>query len=309
MNQTSIEPEDEYSKFLETWEPSPALKWATTSLNINDEYTYSRIAAIGTESDSIDRPEYKPGIKKITPDENKYRNLDFFVESQKEWSSFFRERLINEGISEIKVITFINAFAKTWTDGNKLRNFSEEMLSIKASIKHHDLFYYGKNIQEFVIHDVSEDIEPLFTVEEMSIVFKTNSNLLEVYLGNYLAELKDPHFPSINNLVVRRGIFMGTPPNDYRKELHYLSSYSLGLTAAEQFAVTFTPATKGNGKGTIFGAPFPAIQERVVAFAPFITNMDLNQLEIVLPPPIKKTKLQFEGEYEGISEYVFDSFI
>lgn len=73
----------------------------------------------------------------------------------------------------------------------------------------------------------------------------------------------------------------------------------------EQFAQTYTPLTQGNGIPSIFSAPLPAIQERVVAFAPFVDGMDLSQLEFVVAPPVERTPLQDGGEHGGIREFSF----
>jgi len=83
---------------------------------------------------------------------------------------------------------------------------------------------------------------------------------------------------------------------EVRTELHYLSSYSIALTPVEQFAQTWTDATRDAGVPSIFSAPLPAIQNRVVAFAPFIEDMDLRQLELVVAPPIEPTPLRRLGE-------------
>jgi len=49
----------------------------------------------------------------------------------------------------------------------------------------------------------------------------------------------------------------------------------------------------------------PAIQERVVAFAPFVDGMDLSQLEFVVAPPVERTPLRDHGEHGGIREFSF----
>ena len=56
---------------------------------------------------------------------------------------------------------------------------------------------------------------------------------------------------------------------------------------------------------SIFSAPLPAIQTRIVAFAPFVKDMDLRQLELVVAPPTASTPLQHDGEFGGIHEFSF----
>lgn len=98
---------------------------------------------------------------------------------------------------------------------------------------------------------------------------------------------------------------MPMTPGELRQELHYLSSYSLALSPVEQFAQTYTKSTQNVGVSCIFAAPLPAIQKRVVAFAPFIKNMDLRQMELVVAPPIERTTMTYAGEWDGIREYQF----
>lgn len=90
-----------------------------------------------------------------------------------------------------------------------------------------------------------------------------------------------------------------------RREVHYLSSFSLALGPVEQFAQTWTPATKSSGVPSIFSAPLPAIQHRVVAFAPFIAGMSLRQLEFVVAPPIAETILSRDGAFGGVEQFSF----
>jgi hypothetical protein len=56
---------------------------------------------------------------------------------------------------------------------------------------------------------------------------------------------------------------------------------------------------------SIFSAPLPAIQDRVVAFAPFIDGIDLSQLEFVIVPPVEEMPLQNDGVHGEIHEFSF----
>ena len=55
----------------------------------------------------------------------------------------------------------------------------------------------------------------------------------------------------------------------------------------------------------IFSAPLAAIQDRIVAFAPFIRGMPLDQLEFVVAPPVEEMGLRYLGVFSGIHEYGF----
>lgn len=60
------------------------------------------------------------------------------------------------------------------------------------------------------------------------------------------------------------------------------------------------------GVTSIFSAPLPAVQKRIVAFAPFIAKMDLCQLELVVVPPLEKMLFADQGDFGGIREYAFE---
>ena len=87
--------------------------------------------------------------------------------------------------------------------------------------------------------------------------------------------------------------------------MHYPSSYSFALGPVEQFSRTWTKATRNTGVPSVFPAPLPAVQKRVVAFAPFIEGMGLRQLELVVAPPIQPTPLQHLGDHGSIHEFEF----
>jgi hypothetical protein len=61
----------------------------------------------------------------------------------------------------------------------------------------------------------------------------------------------------------------------------------------------YTPSTHGKGMPSIFSAPLPAIQERIVAFAPFVDGMDLSHWTFVVALPVERTPLQDDSEHGG----------
>jgi hypothetical protein len=93
-------------------------------------------------------------------------------------------------------------------------------------------------------------------------------------------------------------------PKPNREEASYLSSYSLSIGSTELFA-----QTKGRKVCTkipcIVSCPIVAIHDRVVAFAPFVRDMTLDQMEFVVAPPAKATPMNYQGTFSGIREYSF----
>lgn len=251
----------------------------------------------------VRRTLFEPGTKLMTEDEEKLRKFAFFKSNQDNWSEDFRTRLVDEGLDEEKVDSFIRSFATHWIDGSYRRQLSPEMLAIKASIRDHDRFFHSAYAGQYVLTQVPGHFEPLFSPIEMQSIFQINCNLLELYIQDYVTALYSEGDGSINRLYVRRGVHMPKAPGELREELHYLSSYSFALSPVEQFAQTYTKSTQETGVSCIFAAPLPALQKRVVAFAPFIKEMDLRQLELVVAPPVEPTTIVNVGEWGGIREY------
>jgi len=296
---------------LDNWKPSPLLQHATLPLNVSDPFLLDRLIADSTAKADVEREPFVAGSKKtMSPDEAKSRRFEFFVAGQAMWSQDVRTRMLDEGISKTSVDTYRRAFACSWVDGSDRRQTSSAILAIKASVRDHDLHFHKGAPEKFVIRPIPDEQKALFTPEEMKLVFEINSNLLETVAQDYLEELNttdliDASGPtSINEIVVRRGVRMPMAPK-HRMELYHLSSYSLALGPAEQFSVMWKAANDKSGIPSIFSAPLPAVQTRVVAFAPFVDGMALDQLELIVAPPVEATPLSDDGLYGAIREYSF----
>ena len=237
-------------------------------------------------------------------DELTVRAYDFFEDHQENWSADFRDYVLSRYVPEDKLDTFVTSFSELWVDGKKRRQDSKEMLAIKASIRDFDRLHTPSRAGRFVINQVDDCVAPLLTPAEMGAIFEANRGLIDAFLPDYIDHLGDEVPNSLDELYVRRGVYM--PAVDtVRRELHYLSSFSLALGPVEQFAQTWTTAMRDNGVPSIFSAPVSALQGRVVAFAPFIAGMDLGQLELVVAPPVEEMTLQNDGVYGEIHEFSF----
>ena len=296
--------DDDYDVWLETWEPGPRAVHASLPHNVADPVARMRMIEDSTGAAALERSAYSPGHKKMEVEEEGLRHFEFFEENQERWAEEFEDYLRARDVSETKIRIFQKSFAEDWVDGASRRQDSPEMMAIKASIRDFDRLHHRRVNDQWVIHPVDESATALFTPEEMASVFDANSGLIASFLPDYADKFEYLGASVPSDLHVRRGVFM---PKIYsvRTELHYLSSYSLALSPVEQFAQTWTSKTRGNGIASVFSAPLPAIQQRVVAFAPFIKGMDLSQLELVVAPPIERTPLDDHGEHGGIREFSF----
>ncbi len=294
---------DEYAIFLETWEPGEGLIHATLPQYINDGFNQARLFRDSSGDAPIDRASYVKGAKVMCADELIIRGFEFFQQNQTEWSARFREEVLEKGVPLEKLEKFLKAFAESWVDGFARRQNSDDMLAIKASIRDFDRLCHGSNAGKYVKNSIHDSVQALFTPTEMCAIFEVNYRFISVYFPDYLDHLG--HYGPVDDVYVRRGVFMSTNET-YRKELHYLSSYSIGLGHVEQFAQTWSSTSRDYGKPTIFSAPIVAVQDRIVAFAPFIENMDISQLELVVAPPVSRMNLDDAGVHGGIHELSFE---
>lgn len=277
---------------------------ASRPQNQNDPLIRKRLIDDSTGNAGVERTAFAQGPKVMAPEELVARAYDFFQANHTKWAAEFRDYVLNKDVPEHKFDTFHNSFTEIWVDGRKRRQHSAEMLAIKASMRVFDRCYRSDSARHFVINQDSDDVPSLFTPTEMAVIYEANSGLIEAYLPDYIDHLGDEGPGSLGDLYVRRGVYMPTV-DKVRRELHYLSSYSLAIGTVEQFAQTWTRATQGVGVPSIFSAPISAVQDRVVAFAPFIEGMDLSQLELVVAPPLSETPLQDDGVYGKIREFSF----
>lgn len=295
---------DEYDVFLESWEPGDRLRHATLPQNINDPFIRKRLFDDSTGRAPVERTPFAPGLKIMATDELVVRAYDFFQGRQADWAEQFRDYVLSKGMSAQKLDTFVTSFAQSWVDGKKRRQYSPEMLAIKASIRDFDRICHPAYAGRFVLNPVDAGVAPLLNPTEMAAIFEANRGLIDAFMPDYIDHLGNDGPGALDEVYVRRGVYMPSI-NAVRRELHHLSSYSLALGPVEQFAQTWTTATRDNGVPSIFSAPLAAIQDRVVAFAPFIAGMDLSQLEFVVAPPIEKMKLRDDGVHGEVHEFSF----
>lgn len=296
---------DDYDVFLESWELGEGLRHASLSQNLFDPFIRKRLLDDSSCNGQVARTTYAPGQKIMDADELIVRAYDFFQQRHERWASEFRDYVLSRGVPEEKLNTFVTGFAQLWVDGKKRRQDSPEMLAIKASIRDFDRLCYPTYADRFVIEPVDDSVPPLLTPQEMAAIFEANGGLIDALVPDYIDYLGDEGPGSLSDLYVRRGVYMPSVDTRVRRERHYLSSYSLALGPVEQFAQTWTEETRDTGTPSIFSAPLDAIQNRVVAFAPFIKTMDVSQLEFVVAPPVEEMPLSDDELHGGIREFMF----
>lgn len=165
------------------------------------------VDAAANEKGVIGRTAYYTDEKKVSPEEFAASGYQFFYDHQGEYADEWESRLKAE-IEGGKVEKFIAAFGKLWVDGFKARHASPEMMSIKASIRDHDRYYYPRR-HVFVnkANAILESVVALFEPEEMRSVFDITTRLADMCIEDYLESRADKDSSSVNRLYLHRGIF------------------------------------------------------------------------------------------------------
>jgi hypothetical protein len=86
------------------------------------------------------------------------------------------------------------------------------------------------------------------------------------------------------------------------KEWAYVTSYTLSISVAEQFAKL------GWGKDAMMlHTCYSNIADRILFFSPFIPGMNAKQLEFGIIPSKRPLKYKSQGRLFGIDEYIIDN--
>lgn len=296
--------DDDFDVFLDTWVLGEGARYSSLRQNLHDPYIIQQVVEDSTGEAGVQRRPYQPGTKSMASEELRARAFNFFETKHARWVHEFKDYVETRGVPLRKLAEYNRSFSQLWTDGRSSRQNSQAMQAIKASLRDFDQDRFPGLLDRFVINPVDTTVPPLFSIDEMAIIFDANSGLIDAFLPDYVDYLDGAGPDTLSELYIRRGVNMPSVEK-YRSELHYLSSYSLALGPAEQFAQTFTPSSKEKGVACLFSAPLSAVQDRIVAFAPFVEGMNLAQLEIVVAPPTTFTSLDDHGEYGGIRELSF----
>lgn len=305
MNSNDLDATDSDEGFIDPTAASSLMRYIALDQNLESPRSFARLATHISEDEQLVRTISTPRtIKLLDPVDREILGLEYLKKQQQALSNDFKERLIADGIDEQDVDLFIDAFAKLWTDGRATRQSSNIIQRIKKSVHDHDLHFYPSNAGRFVTYHPDPSILPLFNPNEVGTIFAANSNMMETFIQDYFNQVYEhPSEASINRFYARRGVALETLPGASLKELNYLSSYSISESITEQFSAT---CSSRDSYRCIFSCPVPALQQRIVAFAPFIHGMTIDQLEIVIAPPIELMPLIDDGIHEGIHEYRFE---
>lgn len=295
-----------YDEWLEDWKPSLHLLQACLPANLDDPYATHRLLQDVEAEGDVPRHTKASGVYNGMPDDEALvRRLGFMQEHQTAWSQDFCGRMVSKGVRQDRLTTFVKGMAEDWVKGPSVRQKSPLMLALKASIQAHDRLVHPETAGRYVIDDGDFGVEPLFNPQEVALLFQVNMDILSYVMEDYVNALYGDRWGSTDRLYLRRGVCMPHEPKRNLEEASYLSSYSLSIGSTELFSQTMGRHIC-NQTPCIFSCPIMALHDRVIAFAPFIRNMPLDQMEFVVAPPVKATPMEFQGTYNRIREYGFE---
>jgi hypothetical protein len=260
------------------------------------EHRYVKAASNGLTD--IARDPGKPGPKAVSKTESLVSGYSFFEENKEKMRQDYLDRLTSSVISEEKVLRFIKIIAEFWYDGRPERTTSDDIWEIKKSIRNYCIERTGGT--KFAVKDENRDIKPLFETYEMGHLLKVTHEMFDHYMQDYLQSRQDYLENSSNRIYIHRGIRIDEllSEGDYY-EYDYINSYSLAQSVPEQFT-----AIARNGKfRTMIGGCVNDFSDQILAFAPFIPGMNIQQLELCIIPGIYPLRVRYDGEYSGINEY------
>jgi len=287
------------------FQPGELLVFTCEPQNIDDPFYRARLFTDYPAEGLVERAESIPGVRKsVSEQEAEVRKLDYVKKAQPEWAKHFDDYVLGEGVCPTKLEAYKRCFVSDWVDGKTRRQNSETIMRIKSSLIEHDREYHQGYPENFVINRHEFDQPPLFEPGEVAAIYKANEGLIEALLPDWLDELGYDGPECLGNTYVRRGVYLPEAPTEL-KEYNYLSSYSLCVSPAEQFSDTRGESAIDDGIRCLFSGPVGCVQQRIVAFAPFIEGMSLDQMELVVAPPVRPIQLKNGGEYGGILELTF----
>jgi hypothetical protein len=83
--------------------------------------------------------------------------------------------------------------------------------------------------------------------------------------------------------------------------MYYLSSCPIVIGSSERLAQTIWGRASSQFP-RIFNCGMASVQDRVTAFAPFIPDMPLDQMEFFIAPPVRAMPQKLCGEFGGIRD-------
>lgn len=266
--------------------------------------------AAATGKNKFSRSYYKKGDKIPRKHEERTEVLDFFYRNRKVFRQEFIKELRYEKMRWKKIYEFCRIVKKEWFDG-KARNVikkDEQVLQLMASVRDYLISIGMKTTNIPVLNDIPKEITPNFLSEEIKSIIEANKRLTIQYFPEWLRILSSTVDLGTDNIYCKRGIKpkekKSLKHHGNHKEWAYVTSYTLSISVAEQFAKL------GWGKNSIMlHTCYSNVADRILFFSPFIPGMNARQLEFGIIPSKIPLKYKFQDRLFGIDEYMVDNLV
>jgi hypothetical protein len=217
---------------------------------------------------------------------------DFITRSTALKDEFYGD--LKDVVGAAKAHTFCSILGGAWYDGSSRRN-GQEVLPLRASVEGYLRNSHGTTVTE-------EPSSALLTPTEVGQVLELTWRLLDTCVDDWIEKHGRDYASS--DVFFRRGLVLPELFRDAHlyREVSVISSYTLSVTIAEQFANT----DRKGMKSAIVSADFYLFKDRVLFFSPFVPGMKGIQLEAGVIPSGGPQALRLVGEHRGVGEYLLD---
>jgi hypothetical protein len=259
------------------------------------------LVAVHQSGASIDRPAPYKGIKLIDGRELDADVFDYFSKNAHGFRLEFEDELKGR-LSADEFQRFCDVIVKKWFDGARPRG-EVDCLRLKRSVYDYMCLITGRT-DGFVQSDhVLAKVEPLLRPEAIAAILTVNYQMIVRHMHAWLSTHTNRDTFGSDDIFLRRGLGLDNELDTSTPYLEwdYLNSYSIAISAPEQFA-----QIRAGAKPAIVNGDIGLFRERVLFFSPFIPGMEVGQLEFGIIPSESGLPIAFQEEHGGFLEYILD---
>jgi hypothetical protein len=242
----------------------------------------------------------KGAIKLVDGREITADALDYFSREKFAMETEFADELHSK-IGAQKTELFCGIISTDWYDGRRLRH-GPRVRALKQSVRRYlEQIIAGRAIATLVVNDIVDPGVPCLTPTDIAAILTINDQMLTRHIEAWKAHHPDSNRISNDDIFFRRGLSLDAPrnENDPYREWDFINSYSIALSAPENFS----QMQDGRVPALVSG-DLVLFSGRVLFFSPFMPNMDIGQLEAGVIPSEQPLPIKFQGSHGGILEYV-----
>lgn len=256
--------------------------------------------AIHSAGADIARSQNTKRIKLVDGSEIRADCFDYFSEHKAEMEAEFLSDLTDQ-VGKEKAEWFCDVIAKDWYDGRGLRT-GKRVIDLKSSIRAY-LEEVGISPALVVQHSDLPQLTHELPAGDIAAILTVNDRMMIRHIEAWKAVHPNSDRMSNDEIYLRRGLSLDNPLEETAsyKEWDYINSYSIALSAPEQFS----QMQAGKIPALVHG-DIALFDGRILFFSPFIPNMKIGQLEAGVIPNGRPQTIKAQGKHGGILEYILD---